>query len=597
MLPRDLSEALVRQHASAESFQHGREYFRNGAVVSLARRGDVLEGEVEGSQPTPYRTRVELDAGGVAGAKCECPYAWGGWCKHVVATLLAWIDRPEAVEARPSVEALLAELDREQLQALVLSLVGRDPVLADAIEGQVALLQARPSEAPPGAVEPRPRRSPLDVSAVRRQVRGSLRSLDRMRRSEAYWHVGGVVGEVRGVLDQARAFTAAGAGRDALAILEAITEEYLAEWEELDDSDGEGGAFFGDLGLAWAEAVLTADLTPAERRAWAKKLDAWSGTLGDYGAGESFEAASAAAEQGWDYPPLRRVLQGEVTEQGAWEGEAPHYADELAVARLNVLERQGRRQEYLYLAEAESQTERYATMLVRVGRAPEAVEYGLECLGSTNEALALATALREGGDPEAALRIAEHGLGLEGSKATLAAWVRDLAAGLGQTERALDAATVAFREDPGLVAYLRAQELAGERWPERRDALLDHLRRVKSYYPLGQVEVFLHEGLIDDAIAAVEGGATHTIVEQVVDAAIESHPDWALRTCRQQADRIMDGGKAEYYAAAAAWLAKARQAYRAAGREAEWRAEIDELIARHQRKYKLRPMLEALRRG
>ena len=42
---------------------------------------------------------------------------------------------------------------------------------------------------------------------------------------------------------------------------------------------------------------------------------------------------------------------------GAWAGEAPAYADELAVARLNVLERRGRWQEYLYLAEAESQTE------------------------------------------------------------------------------------------------------------------------------------------------------------------------------------------------------------------------------------------------
>src|SRR5215208_2902303 len=98
MPPRDLSEALIRQHASPESFQRGREYAREGAVVSLTRRGDVLQGEVEGSQPTPYRTRVALDAGGVADVGCECPYNWGGWCKHVVATLLTWIDGPEAVE-------------------------------------------------------------------------------------------------------------------------------------------------------------------------------------------------------------------------------------------------------------------------------------------------------------------------------------------------------------------------------------------------------------------------------------------------------------------------------------------------------------------
>ena len=103
----------------------------------------------------------------------------------------------------------------------------------------------------------------------------------------------------------------------------------------------------------------------------------------------------AATEQGWNYPPLMRILQGEITDKGAWEDEAPSYADALAIARLNVLERQGRFQEYLYLAEAEGQTERYVTMLVRLGRVQEAVDYGLQYLGTTEEALALAKALRE----------------------------------------------------------------------------------------------------------------------------------------------------------------------------------------------------------
>jgi hypothetical protein len=62
----------------------------------------------------------------------------------------------------------------------------------------------------------------------------------------------------------------------------------------------------------------------------------------DYGVDEAFEPAMAAAEQGWDYPPLVQVLQGEITERGAWEKEAPSYADALTIARLNVLERQAR---------------------------------------------------------------------------------------------------------------------------------------------------------------------------------------------------------------------------------------------------------------
>jgi hypothetical protein len=43
-------------------------------------------------------------------------------------------------------------------------------------------------------------------------------------------------------------------------------------------------------------------------------------------------------------------------------------------------------------------------------------------------------------------------------------------------------------------------------------------------------------------------------------------------------------------------LEKSRDAYVASGREEEWRDYLDDLVGRHQRKYKLRPMLEDLAR-
>jgi uncharacterized Zn finger protein len=56
----------------------------------------------------------------------------------------------------------------------------------------------------------------------------------------------------------------------------------------------------------------------------------------------------------------------------------------------------------------------------------------------------------------------------------------------------------------------------------------------------------------------------------------------------------MDGGRAQYYDAAANWLAKARKAYHVMSREQEWRVYLNELLTRHGRKYKLIPMLKAL---
>jgi hypothetical protein len=87
---------------------------------------------------------------------------------------------------------------------------------------------------------------------------------------------------------------------------------------------------------------------------------------------------------------------------------------------------------------------------------------------------------------EGALQVAEHGLALqpppttndfmsyaaEHDKAGLAAWTTELAAGMGLRDRALRAAEVAFRVVPSLVAYLKAQELADERWDTIKPQLL-----------------------------------------------------------------------------------------------------------------------------
>src|SRR5712692_7388031 len=122
-----LTEAIIRQNASAESFQRGQEYLQAGAVDSLTRRGNVFEADVEGSQPVPYHVRVMVDAGGITAATCTCPYDWGGWCKHIVAALLAWQHQPESVEERPDLAVVLADLGREQLQAVLLRLAELQP--------------------------------------------------------------------------------------------------------------------------------------------------------------------------------------------------------------------------------------------------------------------------------------------------------------------------------------------------------------------------------------------------------------------------------------------------------------------------------------
>ncbi|MDQ2694059.1 MAG: SWIM zinc finger family protein [Pseudomonadota bacterium] len=583
-----LTEAILHQQCSEQTFSKGRQYYRDGAVLSLIRRGNVLLARVEGSGMAPYRVRVAFDGSRIGDAECDCPYDWGGWCKHVVAALLACIHEPQSIEERPPLDQLLAGLNDGQMRELLLGLAAADADLAERVEQQIELMKIA---ATPGAPPALP--AELDPRPFRRQVRAAIDSLDRRRPYEAYPPVGSVVDETRGLLDRAQAFIAAGDGRNALRLLEAITDEFVEEWTTQDSFDAEVPDFFYALGPLWTEALLSADLTAAEREEWGGKLSEWQAALDEYDMGENFDAALMAAELGWDDPALQKILRGEAMPEAA--AERTGHDAELAVAYLNVLERRGEHQAYLNLAQAAGQWGAYALMLVHLDRLEEAAETGIRTFREAGDAFRLAQALHERQRPALALDVAEHGLTLDGRKADLAAWTRDLAAGLGEAQRALRAAVIAFKERPGLDPYLKVKELTGDGWPAQQAALLEHLRSTDHFIPPdSRVDVFLHEQRLDDAIAAVEKYSFRHTLERVMDAVIDHRPDWVIEATRKQAEEIMNAGRASHYDEAVEWLKRARAAYRAADREAAWRDYLAELRAVHGRKYKLMGLMKGL---
>lgn len=314
------------------------------------------------------------------------------------------------VEERLPLASLLAALDAQQLRSILLALAEGEPHLIDPIERQALAVQRPPAGVPlagqsevlPPAHDRRAQLPSPDSAGIRRQLRAALREVDRRDDYDEYGEGDDALAEAYEMLDEVRPYLEAMDGRAALVLLTAMTEEYLARWPAPYGDYSLGGEFFQALGELWTEAILSADLTPAERRDWDTRLAAWQEGAAEYDGRSALDAARDAARQGWDDCALVRILQGEITEKRV--GEAPRHADALAVARLNVLERQGRHQEYLYLAEAEGQTERYLAKLVQVGRIQNAVEEGLKSLTTADQCLALAQALRQSGAIEEALR-------------------------------------------------------------------------------------------------------------------------------------------------------------------------------------------------
>ncbi len=178
------TEADVRAGAASQSYQRGAQYYRDGAVSQLARRGNLLTAEVAGSTLPFYQVSITLaDGGGIAVAGCTCPYDWGGYCKHIVAVLLSALHNTGVV-VKPGLETILAPLTEKQLRRVLQTLAEGRPGLVDDIERTVQRLTQEPAAAvDPTAVT---HSIPVDLVAIRREVNKDLRLFELSGGGDGY---------------------------------------------------------------------------------------------------------------------------------------------------------------------------------------------------------------------------------------------------------------------------------------------------------------------------------------------------------------------------------------------------------------------------
>ncbi|WP_181243878.1 SWIM zinc finger family protein [Chamaesiphon polymorphus] len=605
----NLDETTLRYHATDKSFQRGESYYQQGAVVDLCQRGNCLYGEVEGNEVEPYHVTIQFDAGGVTEAECTCEYSFEGWCKHIVAVALTSIRKSETIHQRLSLNELLDRLNHVQTQTLVQELVAREPDLLDRIDQFVNKISppivGQVSTTETTVTRPK-RQTSVDPQPYRYQTKQMMRNC--LQHWEEGWEENPIDTDLPEILDQVQAFIDNGDGNNALVILAAITEACIEDWDEVADYGAEGDDLVALLDPIWATAVLTAELTSSEAIDIQVNLEEWQDRLGG-----SFEICSEALRQGWDTPELLAVLAGE--SEDLWEEERPSYADKLARIRLELLNLQERYPEYLNLARAEDLVEEYLVMLAQLGRIAEVMAASIR-LKDAGQALAVAKVLREQDALAEALLIAKAGLDLpdrisaapaehqffnihqspllDRHRYELADWTSELAQGLGDQPTALSARITAFKLRPSMRGYQQVRTLAGEAWQTLQADLLQHLRTMDSWsHAEAKVQIFLHEGSIDDAISTVtDSYARGNLIQLVMDAAMSHRPEWVIAKAIAPAEDIMNRGKAESYQEAISWLTRARRAYIQAGREAEWQDYRARLVSTHGRKRKLMGLID-----
>jgi uncharacterized Zn finger protein len=215
------------------------------------------------------------------------------------------------------------------------------------------------------------------------------------------------------------------------------------------------------------------------------------------------------------------------------------------------------------------------------------------------EVLILARILTERGEIDLGLELGAHGLTLgdERRRVSLAEWLRDQAESHGRLDLARRAAWEAFKARPTAENYLRLKACMGEEWESHRRQALDLLAAHASSPDRADeaIEIYLLEKRYPEAMALVEKHPGSNKLEKVVEAVRDDYPDWAFARCYRRAAEIMDSGRSADYETAIAWLRRGRDILLRSGQAERWQAVLDELLRKHQRKHKLKPMLEGLR--
>jgi len=581
-----LTEEIIRGRASDQSYQKGRDYYRSGAIYNSSWQsmegGIMLTAQCEGSSAPSYRLRVELDAGGVRSASCTCPYDWGGDCKHIVALLLMYLHKRDEFSEHKGVVDLLADMEKDSLVALINRLVERNPDLYDEIEIAIPMVNVGKSKS---SAKEKPQ-TQVSEQTYRKQVR---RILKQSRYDEDYyddWHEPAYIGDLEEVLETATKFLEASDAEGALIILRVLLEETVEDYDGEMDYNGDIAGFIQDLGMPMAEAILSLEMDKKSRRAFQDAIQEIIDDLDETIEESELEVILVALEYGWDELPDKESQWEEYDEED-WM-----LFDQLQQARLNVLKRYGRSNEYLQLAQ-KADPYRYILELLQLGQVDEAIKASKK-LKYDDEMLSVAQKLRDAGRLNEAIALGERGLKKKGNAVyELATWLAPLEESQGRKEMALLAYRAAFDDQPSIELYRRIKRLSGSNWEDLRPALLKKAREM--YYSDILVDIHLEEGEWDAAIKVAEKDSfSYHLLEKVADAVVPHRPDWVIRVAIKQAESLIAQTQSKLYPVAARWLERAKKAYRHKGQAAEWNAYIDNLRAVYAKRPALQRAIENL---
>jgi uncharacterized Zn finger protein len=556
-----ITEQNIRALVGEASFLRGQSYFRNGNIFDTRRQGMTLKGRCQGSLPQAYRVQVTFndqitfDDNTIIDASCSCPL--GGYCKHVAALLLTWLDSPEEFIEQQEVETSLEQCTKAELIALIKKMLRRQP------EMEILLPTVSTHHA---TVDPR---------IYHRQVSAAFRNA-----GYEWGAVAELADELLSVKDIGDDFVQQQDYASAVVAYEALATGVIEHYNSYDDEAGELGSILNECVDELKECLANVQDDRNLREKIMQvlfaiyKFDVESGGIG---IGEDVpdilvEDTTAEERQaivGW----VRDALSASGDRQ--WSSQI--YGGFLLDLEADTLDDET----FLRICRETGRTGDAVDRLLTLGRVDEAIREAEQA--GDYYLMALADIFVQHGHAG----IAEHMIE-ERSKTSqdtrLLDWLKNRCLARDDKAAALQLAEKLFyKQFVTLAHYQEIRQIAQQvgRWEDLHPTLLDYLREKQNNYLL--IQIALDEGDIDKALELVKteqrqgqaysysyGYGYSTIALEVARAAEETRPRESIEIYRKHVERLIDRRGRGSYQQACQYLLRIRDLYEKLGEHETW---------------------------
>lgn len=242
----------IRNLCTESSFERGIEYFKMGKVISLEEVDDKITAIVQGEydyQVTIYKENNRITA------DCTCPYDWGGYCKHIIATLIAsFMNGEEKIIKKSKTEnkseVILNSLSLDEIKEFLKTEFNDNPALK---ENFIIYFSGKSSK----------ERNLLDY---KKEINQSYREISDRHGFIKY----GINIDFFEYYDLANRFEKAGNILEAVTIFQALSEVVAENMDNVDDSDGYYGDQFVSAIDDMTHCIKKAELKPDEKKKYIK---------------------------------------------------------------------------------------------------------------------------------------------------------------------------------------------------------------------------------------------------------------------------------------------------------------------------------------